>query len=61
MRGLLNFVTRKMVVPNIREGINALKTLIEGDMDAGKIARRSTIEIPDDQIENALVESLAQS
>jgi hypothetical protein len=61
MRGLLNFVTRKMIVPNIREGINALKTLIEGDMNAGKITLQPVIDIPDDQIENALVDSFAQT
>ena len=61
MRGLINFIGRNKVGPNLREGIDALKTLIEGDMDAGKIAPHPVIKIPDDQIENALVESLSQT
>jgi hypothetical protein len=60
MRGLLNFVGRKMVGPNLRDGLDALKSQIEGEIEAGKIARQPVIEIPDEQIENALVESLAE-
>lgn len=60
-RGLSNFVGRKKGGPTMREGVDALKTLIEGDMEAGKIAQHPMIEIPDDQIEDALVESLAQA
>jgi hypothetical protein len=61
IRGLLNLTSWKRAGPNLREGIDALKTLIEGDIDSGKIAHQLVVEIPDNQIENALVESLAQT
>jgi hypothetical protein len=60
VRGLANFIGRKKAGPTFREGVGALKTLIENDIEAGKIVRQAAIEVPDDQIENALVESLAQ-
>jgi hypothetical protein len=60
IRGLLNFGGRKIAGPTVREGLDALKTLIEGEIDSGKIAPQPIISIPDDLIENALVESLSQ-
>jgi len=61
LRGLLNIAGPKIAVNTLRDGLDALKTLIEGEIDAGKIAQQSVIEVSHDQIENALVESLAQT
>jgi hypothetical protein len=61
IRGLSDFIGRKKAGPTVKEGVDVLKTVIEGDIDAGKLAQQASIEIPDDQIEYALVESLAQS
>jgi len=61
IRGLLNFGGRKLVGPAIRDGLEAMRELIESEINAGKIARQPVVQLPDDQIENALTESLAQT
>jgi hypothetical protein len=61
IRGLMNYGNRKMVKPTIIEGLDAMKDLIENDINAGKIARQPKIQIPADQIENALIKSLVQA
>jgi hypothetical protein len=57
----MNYGNRKMVKPTIIEGLDAMKDLIENDINAGKIARQPKIQIPADQIENALIKSLVQA
>jgi hypothetical protein len=61
VRGLANFIGRKKAGPTFREGVGALKALVESDIQAGKIARQPVIEIQDAQIESALADSLAQT
>ena len=61
IRGLLNFGNRRMVGPTIRDGLEVIRELIEREISEGKIARQPVVQIPADQIENALVESLAQT
>jgi hypothetical protein len=61
IRGLLNFAGRKLVAPTLQDGINALSVLIEEEIAQGNVAHKPVVQIPTDQIENALVESLAQT
>jgi hypothetical protein len=50
-----------MVGPTVQKGLDAMKELIESEINAGKIAQQHAVHLSDEQIENALVESLAQS
>lgn len=61
MRGLLNLVGRKLVAPNLIEGINTLITLIDDEIAQGKINQQPASGVSADQIESALAESLAQA
>lgn len=61
LRGLLNLGAPRMVGPTVQKGLDAMKELIESEINAGKIAQQHSVHLSDEQIENALVESLAQS
>ena len=60
-RGLLNIFGQKLVGPTIRDGLHALKVLVENDITQGKVAQQPAIQVSADQIESALAESLAQT
>ena len=60
-RGLLNIFGQKLVGPTIRDGLHALKVLVENDITQGKVAQQPVIQVSADQIESALAESLAQT
>lgn len=61
LRGVLNLATRKYFGPSVVEGLNALGELIEDEINQGRVSQSASIQIPADQIENALAESLAQT
>ena len=61
LRGLVNLGTPRMVGPTVQKGLDALMELIESEINAGKIAQQPAAHLSDEQIEDALVESLTQS
>jgi len=61
LRGVLNLATRKYFGPSVIEGLNTLGELIEDEINQGRVSQADSIQISADQIENALVESLAQT
>ncbi len=61
IRGLVDFAGRKMVRPNIEAGLQALREIIEGEISQGKVPRLHATQVPADQIEVALSESLLQA
>jgi hypothetical protein len=56
----LGFIAGRSLVPALGGGLEALNERIEADISQGKIAQHSAIEVPVDQIESALADSLAQ-
>jgi hypothetical protein len=61
LRGVLNLATRKYFGPSVVEGLNALGELIEDEINQGRVSQVDSFQIPADQIEKALAESLAQT
>jgi len=61
IHGLLNFAGRKYFGPGMRDGFNALHEVIEGEISNGKVTQQPAIQVPSDQIESALSESLTQT
>jgi len=60
IRGLLNIVGRKMGTSTMEEGFDALSKIIEAETADSNLLHSTTVEIPIDQIEKALSESLSQ-
>ena len=60
IKKILGFIGGRSLVPSLQDGLNALSERIEADISQGKIAQHSAIEVPIDQIESALADSLAQ-
>ncbi len=61
IRGLLDIFGRKLFNSSFQDGINALSEVIEAEIADGEVAQQPVIQIPSDQIEDALSESLAQT
>ena len=61
LRGVLNLATRKFFGPSMGDGLNALGELIEDEINQGRVSQADSIQVPADQIENALAESLAET
>jgi hypothetical protein len=60
IRGLLNLAGRKFVAPTIRDGLNALSEVIEGEIANGKVYQQTAVKVSRDLAENALAEGLVQ-
>ncbi len=60
LRGLLNRVGGKIIQSSAEEGLEALTELIEAETGEGSLLEGEVIEIPADQIEAALTQSLAE-
>jgi hypothetical protein len=61
IRGIIDFVGRKMFSSTMQKGISALSEVIEADITGGKVAQDPAIQISADQIENALTQSLVHA
>jgi uncharacterized protein YndB with AHSA1/START domain len=60
IRGLLNIVGRKIGTSTFEEGFDALSKIIEAETADNNLIHSTAVEIPIDQIEDALTESLSQ-
>ena len=60
IRGLLNIVGRKIGTSTMEEGFDALSKIIEAETADSNLLHSTAVEIPIDQIEKALSESLSQ-
>jgi uncharacterized protein YndB with AHSA1/START domain len=60
MRGVLNFGNRKFISPTLAKGLQDLEAYIAGEISQGRLVQIPSSQVPADQIENALVESLAE-
>ena len=60
IRGLVNIVGRKIGTSTFEEGFDALSKIIEAETADSNLLHSTAVEIPIDQIEDALTESLSQ-
>jgi hypothetical protein len=61
VKKMMGIFAQRFLIPTLRSGFEALGERIEADIDQGKVAHQAVVDIPADQIESALVESLAQT
>ena len=58
LRSMLNLVQRRVIAPNILNGLQDLAAYIDEEISQGRLAQPPASQLPDEQIEDALVESL---
>jgi uncharacterized protein YndB with AHSA1/START domain len=57
----LAFIGGRSLVLTLQEGLRALSERIEVDINQGKVAQQPAIQVPVEQVESALADSLAQT
>jgi hypothetical protein len=58
---MMGIFAKRSLIPSLRDGLQALGERVDSDINQGKVAKQPAIDIPVDQIESALADSLAQT
>lgn len=61
VKKVFGIFAQRSLIPTLRSGFEALGERVEADVNQGKFAQQAAIDIPIDQIESALTDSLAQT
>jgi hypothetical protein len=61
VKKMLGIFAQRSLIPTLRAGLETLGERVEADINQGKVAQPPAIEVPIEQIETALADSLAQT